>query len=779
MDPTLAGDPEWAGRRWRNHHSDWLTGLDQMNAYFSISIYTGNRRVERAFRACHVIVLDDIGTAKVAARDVLRVLGAPSYRIETSSGNEQWGYVLATPALDPASVKVLLQALGAKGLTDRTVTDVTRYMRLPISTNTKGGGAHRAVLREWHPERRFELEELLRQVGVGSASSSVPGQVPGTAGTGKWVSQKILAGGDPIIQKLSEWGELTGSRTGDGGWHLRACPWDSSHTPGAKVDDRSAVWAGGTFKCWHGHCVDKHRGEFLVWFGKRLDEESGGLFCDAAQLDMAPIDPSTSAMLAPVSPPATSAAPIAVSAIGVSSPDAAAAARAFMAEMIWVREQNRFFSRRTHGLIMREALDAAYVMPLRDLLTVPGPGKQTREIKPTDWWLRQSRRIEVDNLTYWPGGDPVVVLAGGLRHANRWRPSTLGQDVGLDIPNHLVRPWLDLVWHVVGNEGSRFFVHVLDWLALIVADPGRKPGWHLIVQGAQGIGKDLLMLPVVFAVGAGNVGMVSAAGLHRDHNPWAEKRLILVSELKQTSTGSASGRDQYNTLKALTENTSTTVPINEKNVKLYHARNVGAYYVTSNEHDALALDADDRRFVVAASTAVKRSRAYYTKLVAWLGGETGAGTEMVAAWLRQRYASLSAARRDVLMGNAFSTQSKIAMVDAADPVRAWTREQIEDGVWPDLMAGPDIDERYRLAARSKVLRYPVSSHRWGQLVRDLGGAKVYGGEPVRLLDGRKVRVWAVRGPERFAAMGEPQIAQAYKSAAANSVNPNSSVIGFP
>lgn len=135
-DPTTASPSEWAGAPWRCWSSEGLARLPRMNSYFSISLFTGDRRIKQDFRSCHAIVLDDLGK-KVDARDALATLGEPSWRIETSPGNEQWGYILATPETNPRKVEAVLRALAAKGLTDPGTIDVTRYMRLPDGVNTK------------------------------------------------------------------------------------------------------------------------------------------------------------------------------------------------------------------------------------------------------------------------------------------------------------------------------------------------------------------------------------------------------------------------------------------------------------------------------------------------------------------------------------------------------------------------------------------------------------------------------------------------------------------
>jgi len=182
---------------------------------------------------------------------------------------------------------------------------------------------------------------------------------------------------------------------------------------------------------------------------------------------------------------------------------------------------------------------------------------------------------------------------------------------------------------------------------------------------------------------------------------------------------------------------------------------------------------------------VRLSDDEYGALGAWFGpdekpGSTGDG--LVVAWLRQRWAQIMGgpqARLTALMGHAPATASKIAMVEAADPVRAWTREQIEDQAWPDLMTSGEIAVAYRDAVRQGMLHYGVPEHRWGRVIRELGGDKVHDGRQVTLLDGRRMRLWAVRGPERFAFMDMSSLAQAYKSAAQRAFSDYNSVIPFP
>ena len=115
------------------------------NNYFCVSTMTvpGVRRKSH-FKALRVLVVDDVGP-KVDPAVALNVLGKPTYQIETSPGNQQWGYVLDPPITDLARAESLIlrtiQAL-ADGK-DPGMAGVTRLMRLPFGTNTKTAPGHR------------------------------------------------------------------------------------------------------------------------------------------------------------------------------------------------------------------------------------------------------------------------------------------------------------------------------------------------------------------------------------------------------------------------------------------------------------------------------------------------------------------------------------------------------------------------------------------------------------------------------------------------------------
>lgn len=89
------------------------------NNYTSFASYTPDkegqyRRRKEHFAALHAIMLDDVGQ-KV---DLDRVTLQPSWIIETSLGNFQYGYALSEPLRNSSDADILLNAIIEAGLCD-------------------------------------------------------------------------------------------------------------------------------------------------------------------------------------------------------------------------------------------------------------------------------------------------------------------------------------------------------------------------------------------------------------------------------------------------------------------------------------------------------------------------------------------------------------------------------------------------------------------------------------------------------------------------------------
>lgn len=203
-------------------------------------------------RDCFVLVLDDIGT-KANTPPV-----EPSYKMETSAGNYQWGYFIDPVDVSYDSKKAgyidgCLRGLAEAGFNDKGCTGDGRQVKLPGAIHAKSGFVTRIV--DYHPQRVWNAQTLMKQFGV----------KPKRKRRGK-TTLKISEVNTPWTDDiLYNW-------LADKHWLLNSshgsfvdirCPWENLHTK--YTGDASTGYSplnhgfvGRQFKCLHGHCA--HRG---------------------------------------------------------------------------------------------------------------------------------------------------------------------------------------------------------------------------------------------------------------------------------------------------------------------------------------------------------------------------------------------------------------------------------------------------------------------------------------------------------------------------------------
>lgn len=131
------------------------------NNYFSVATFkpgSKNRNTDN-FKTMVCVVLDDV--SEVAIK--------PSWKLETSETNFQLGFLLAQPISCLAEAQQLLTAISNKSLVngnDKSGNNPVRYVRLPVGTNTKNGKYFKHILHEWHPELRYNIQDLIDGLGL-------------------------------------------------------------------------------------------------------------------------------------------------------------------------------------------------------------------------------------------------------------------------------------------------------------------------------------------------------------------------------------------------------------------------------------------------------------------------------------------------------------------------------------------------------------------------------------------------------------------------------------
>ena len=268
--------------RWWNLYSPSDPNIKRLidrgdaNTYFCISTVRQQRRLRRGqddLQALYVVPLDDIGTGQGAKYAPDTVPLEPSYIVETSPQNYQYGYLPSEPIRDKAVARALVK-LVTEETGDGAASIMGKLIRLPNGYNNKakyGNPVPRCALKEWHPERRYSVHELLR--GFGISEEVFETQVEKYRGQ----TRSTAAGApfsDEVFDYLSWRGDVISDAADDDGWYQIVCPWHGDHseqTDISKTASYSPLGCGGEhakdrqFNCFHEHCKDRKSGHVVDW----------------------------------------------------------------------------------------------------------------------------------------------------------------------------------------------------------------------------------------------------------------------------------------------------------------------------------------------------------------------------------------------------------------------------------------------------------------------------------------------------------------------------------
>jgi hypothetical protein len=305
----------------------------------------------------------------------------------------------------------------------------------------------------------------------------------------------------------------------------------------------------------------------------------------------------------------------------------------------------------------------------------------------------------------------------------------------------------------------------LDWLALILAEPSVKPGWHVLLTGGQGIGKDFLPSPIERLMPR-EVSHINSGHLTSPYTGWVRARLILGQELRQTTRGQATGHDQYQRLKEITSDTDPWLTVNGKYEKPGLAKNVCGLWLTSNEAQPMPIELDDRRFLVFRSPAQPWPVQRYLDLGAWLKAGDPSGYELVGEFLYRRWEGMDEARRQAVLTRAPSTEAKTELARSSrSPAAIWLDEAIlaeppDPDALPDVISAEEIVDAMARAVKNNRGLSPDTwvpgAAQMGSYLREAGCHRVNNGKQVRH-KGRVRRFWSLRNHDVYAGMATDQL----------------------
>jgi len=778
---AVRGDPSKDGGYWGGGKAqqDLLTLGDKTNNYFCVSLFNGQRRRINTFEKLVALAVDDVGP-KLEASMVELLLGPPTWIVETSQDNFQWGYKLTDPITDAAQAADLIHrvrvALTGEDGKDPGMENVTRYVRLPTGLNLKGtlGAPFRVRLRRLDPSiglRSNALQALLNvpdapgttgqqdEFGLGEPSSSSTSSLRPSSSNKIKAQRREHQEEDVILKSMRKLGLVLGPpRDTAMGWGFDIrCPWVDEHTDRAETGTVYVAGAG-KFKCQHGHCQERTVEDVRAKIDELLRDNGhkGGLICE----EFDEIDPAS----VPAPPQGTKPK----LEIG------------FFDRFVVMGGRNVFYDLHlSHEATVAE-IDAKWTSRLMNVLprVVSGVKKLVEKPIPPSRWLREQGRV-VNGLIGWPGMPRVVasdVDAPDALYVNTWRPlkRPMSAAAETEVDEDAVKPWLHVFWHIVGTKLPEWEIGetLLDWLALVLGDQSRKAGWHVIIMGQHGVGKDSIILPITVTLGAHWAQTIQSQQISADFNEWAGKRLVQISETRQNTRGTTTAHDVMAILKAIFDNTRQWITVNPKYMPKHTARNVVMGWFTSNEGEPLRLEDGDRRFLVLDRTGTKPLPSHiYAKLHAWLTTSVGgaSGIDRVAEYLLRRWDRMDDTRRAALFGVAPVTADKLALLSRLKhPVEDWIErcvalDAVDPLTFPDIVTAGYVHSRLFQAIRTGGEGLPGGTQLPGLAMvgvhlKAAGAVVLNGGKQVKV-NGNPVVLWAVRSASSYAAWGPSQLSK--------------------
>ena len=569
-----------------------------------------------------VMVLDDVGTkATVPPLE-------PTWKMETSEGSFQWGYVFSEQPTK-ADFSAAILAIAEAGYTDKGAINAVRNFRLPGSVNIKPGrDAFKSILREFHPDRDFTLEQICTALNV-TPAESVDAYKP---------IRISDDGTDDVMVWLSENGLLL-SRPNQEGWAGVVCPNSASHTDGNP--EGRYMPANRAYTCLHSHCIDFGSSVFLQW----IADNGGPKHTPGLREELLATVMETA--LNKLTPTA-------------EYPDAAAAVVAeverkelqrvekdgWYERFAYLQDDDAFFDLVERQEVSRYSFNAIF----RHIACNSIHGKRPKIEAGTCFdENRQAKGARILKGVTYAAGESILCARDGIVFGNRWRDAR-----PVATPGN-IKPWLDHVERMIPDDKER--AHVLDVMAFKLQHPERKINHAVLHGGNPGSGKDTMWAPFFWSIGGKALRNVSLVRNEEVTSQWGyalETEVLVINELRQSEAKDR--RALENTLKPLIAAPPEFLMVQRKGLAPYDLVNRLQVIAFSNERVAINLPSDDRRWFVIWSDAPRMRDEDGAAMWAWL--ESG-GKSAVAAWLHARDVSAFAPGATPML-----TEAKAIMVEA-------------------------------------------------------------------------------------------------------------------
>lgn len=275
---------------------------------------------------------------------------------------------------------------------------------------------------------------------------------------------------------------------------------------------------------------------------------------------------------------------------------------AWLRPIVYVAAENAFYNTNTMTAFKPESFDRYFGIQLMPDEVEAG-GNARPVAMPGDYALNVKQIPRVLAKVYDPryAGTEPIFIRHEQQYLNTYQASypdpdaSTASEAGEILKTHLSKLILE-------PEYQRIF---LDFLAFVVQKPGVKIRWTILVQSAEGAGKGMIAKSMEAVLGRGNVKPVSNTILCSQWNDWAVGcQLIIIEEIH------VSGQNRKHVMDAMKELiTNDDLPVNQRNTSARREDNLVNLLCFTNEHQALSLNAESRRYCILKSPIQTREQA--------------------------------------------------------------------------------------------------------------------------------------------------------------------------
>ena len=333
------------------------------------------------------------------------------------------------------------------------------------------------------------------------------------------------------------------------------------------------------------------------------------------------------------------------------SGDTVAALPDWLTDWVYVEMLCEFANTRLNYSIKREAFNAKYNR-MEDV--------KHAETFASDYALTECELLTVVDKMYWPSFGVTFEYDNKLM-LNSYVDSGYKSVTIDDTNKHAIDLFLTHISNVLVDEREQRIL--IDWLAYVVQNAGKRINWAILLQGAQGTGKSYFAKVLEWVLGS-NAKSLDPSALGERFTGWAHGAVVnIVEEIR------IKGDDKWRIMDRLKPFiTNSMIQIEEKRRDHRTVPNFTNYLLLTNYKDALPITNDDRRFCVMYGRIQNE-----TELFDYFGGRDATGdyfeylfaeSEKHAGAIKTYLLTRAISEDFKASGRAPDTKSRQAMIQA-------------------------------------------------------------------------------------------------------------------